>query len=69
MEKNYRETLNERLHDPAFAAEWAALWPEGQLVYVTYYERYHGATPATRRITSCLSRKIRKHQKNNLTGQ
>ena len=32
MGKNFRETLNERLNDPAFKAEWDALAPERQIV-------------------------------------
>lgn len=32
MSKNFRETLNEQLKDPAFQAEWEALEPERQIV-------------------------------------
>ena len=32
MGKNFRETLNERLQDPAFQAEWNATEPEYQLI-------------------------------------
>lgn len=32
MGKNFRETLNEQLRDPAFKAEWDALEPERQIV-------------------------------------
>lgn len=31
MGKNFRETLNEQLKDPAFRAEWEALEPERQI--------------------------------------
>lgn len=32
MSKNFRETLDEQLKDPAFQAEWEALEPERQIV-------------------------------------
>lgn len=32
MGKNYRETLEERLKDPEFRAEWEALAPERQIM-------------------------------------
>lgn len=32
MGKNFRETLNSRLQDPEFKAEWNALEPEFQIV-------------------------------------
>lgn len=32
MSKNYRETLNECMEDPQFAAEWDALDPEFQII-------------------------------------
>lgn len=32
MAKNFRDTLNERLKDPAFRAEWEALEPEREIV-------------------------------------
>lgn len=32
MGKNFRDTLNERLTDPAFRAEWDALEPERQIM-------------------------------------
>ena len=32
MGKNFRDTLNERLKDPDFRAEWEALEPERQIV-------------------------------------
>lgn len=32
MTKNYRDSLNEKLRDPAFRAEWDALEPEFQIV-------------------------------------
>ncbi len=32
MSKNFRETLNEQLKDPAFQAEWEALEPERQII-------------------------------------
>lgn len=32
MGKNFRDTLNERLTDPAFCAEWDALEPERQIM-------------------------------------
>lgn len=32
MGKNFRETLNERLRDPEFKAEWDALEPERQIM-------------------------------------
>jgi ribosome-binding protein aMBF1 (putative translation factor) len=32
MGKNFRETLNEQLKDPAFQAEWEALEPERQIM-------------------------------------
>ena len=32
MSKNFRETLNEQLRDPAFQAEWEALEPERQII-------------------------------------
>ena len=32
MGKNFRETLNEQLRDPAFKAEWDALEPERQIM-------------------------------------
>lgn len=32
MGKNFRETLNEQLKDPAFQAEWDALEPERQIM-------------------------------------
>ncbi len=31
MGKNFRDTLNEQLKDPAFRAEWEALEPERQI--------------------------------------
>lgn len=31
MGKNFRDTLNERMTDPAFRAEWDALEPERQV--------------------------------------
>lgn len=31
MGKNFRDTLNEQLKDPAFQAEWEALEPERQI--------------------------------------
>lgn len=32
MSKNFRETLNEQMKDPAFQAEWEALEPERQII-------------------------------------
>ena len=32
MGKNFRETLNERMQDPQFLAEWEALEPERQII-------------------------------------
>ncbi|MCI9672397.1 MAG: helix-turn-helix transcriptional regulator [Lawsonibacter sp.] len=32
MGKNFRDTLDKRLEDPLFRAEWAALEPERQIV-------------------------------------
>ena len=32
MSKNFRETLNEQLRDPAFQAEWETLEPERQII-------------------------------------
>ena len=32
MGKNFRETLNEKLQDPEFKAEWDALEPERQIM-------------------------------------
>lgn len=32
MTKSFRDSLNERLHDPEFRAEWEALEPEFQIV-------------------------------------
>jgi len=32
MGKNFRETLNEQMKDPAFRAEWEALEPERQII-------------------------------------
>lgn len=32
MGKNYRETLQERMKDPEFRAEWEALEPERQII-------------------------------------
>ena len=32
MGKNFRETLNERMQDPAFRAEWDAQEPERQIM-------------------------------------
>jgi transcriptional regulator with XRE-family HTH domain len=32
MGKNFRETLNQRLEDPAFRAEWEELEPERQIM-------------------------------------
>lgn len=32
MRKNFRETLNGQLKDPAFQAEWEALEPERQII-------------------------------------
>lgn len=32
MGKNFRETLNEQLHDPEFRAEWESLEPERQII-------------------------------------
>lgn len=32
MSKNFRETLDEQLKDPAFQAEWEALEPERQII-------------------------------------
>ena len=32
MGKNFWETLNERMHDPQFLAEWEALEPERQII-------------------------------------
>lgn len=32
MGKNFRETLNEQMQDPAFRAEWEALEPERQII-------------------------------------
>ena len=32
MSKNFQETLNEQLKDPAFQAEWEALEPERQII-------------------------------------
>ncbi|MCI9494412.1 MAG: helix-turn-helix transcriptional regulator [Adlercreutzia mucosicola] len=32
MTKNFRDSLNERLTDPAFRAEWDALEPEFQII-------------------------------------
>ena len=32
MGKNFRETLNERMADPAFRAEWDAQEPERQIM-------------------------------------
>ena len=33
MSKNFRETLNEQLRDPAFQAEWETLEPERQIIW------------------------------------
>ena len=35
MGKNFRETLNERMQDPAFRAEWDAQEPERQITVVS----------------------------------
>lgn len=32
MGKNFRETLNEQMKDPAFRAEWIAMEPERQII-------------------------------------
>ena len=32
MGKNFRETLNERMQDPAFRTEWDAQEPERQIM-------------------------------------
>ena len=32
MPRNYRETLNDRIKDPQFSTEWAALEPEYQII-------------------------------------
>ncbi len=32
MSKNFRETLDEQVKDPAFQAEWEALEPERQII-------------------------------------
>jgi DNA-binding XRE family transcriptional regulator len=32
MSKNFRETLDEQLKDPAFQTEWEALEPERQII-------------------------------------
>ena len=32
MGKNFRETLNEQMNDPAFRAEWIAMEPERQII-------------------------------------
>ncbi len=32
MGKNFRDTLNERLQDPEFEAEWEAMEPERQIM-------------------------------------
>ena len=32
MGKNFRDTLNERMQDPQFLAEWEALEPERQII-------------------------------------
>ena len=32
MSKNFRETLNEQLREPAFQAEWETLEPERQII-------------------------------------
>ncbi|MBQ1303280.1 MAG: helix-turn-helix transcriptional regulator [Erysipelotrichaceae bacterium] len=32
MPRNYRETLNDRMKDPQFSTEWAALEPEYQII-------------------------------------
>lgn len=32
MGKNFRDTLNERMNDPAFLAEWNAQEPERQIM-------------------------------------
>lgn len=32
MGKNFRETLNQQLHDPLFRAEWDAMEPERQIM-------------------------------------
>ena len=32
MAKNFRDTLNERMEDPEFRAEWEALEPERQIM-------------------------------------
>ena len=32
MGKNFRETLNEQMKDPAFRAEWKAMEPERQII-------------------------------------
>lgn len=32
MSKNFRDTLNAQLKDPAFQAEWEALEPERQII-------------------------------------
>ncbi|WP_297872161.1 helix-turn-helix domain-containing protein [uncultured Oscillibacter sp.] len=39
MSKNFRETLNEQLKDPAFQAEWEALEPERQIIRAIFEGR------------------------------
>ena len=43
MGKNFRETLNERMQDPQFLAEWEALEPERQIIRAILEgrEEYH----------------------------
>ena len=39
MEKNFRETWNERMKDPEFKKEWDALEPEYQIIRVMLNSR------------------------------
>ena len=60
MGKNFRETLNERMQDPAFRTEWDAQEPERQIMRAIVEGREEsGMTqkqlstlPALRRLTS-----------------
>ena len=60
MGKNFRETLNERMQDPAFRAEWDAQEPERQIMRAIVEGREENGmtqisfltSPALRRLIS-----------------
>ena len=58
MGKNFRETLNERMQDPAFRAEWDAQEPERQIMRAIVEGREENGMTQNSFLTSPALRRL-----------